>query len=438
MDYINTSFTDLLDPLARCFRPEVFALFQHLSLSWIICLGRRTISRLWQTTGRAANENHAKAYRLFSEAAWNWDEVARLWFLHALARLVPGATIRLVIDDTLCHKRGAKVAFGGIFLDPVLSSKRHKTFRFGVNYVTLGLLLYLPFRADRPFCINLLWRTCQKKKGKKDPSHKTKPALAREMIDLFASWVPRRHIEVLGDVAYVGKKVLKGRAANVDILGPLTRRAALYQVACDPHNPGKYLQGEKLSSLKDIAANPQTKWSPVTIEHPRRTKKLEVHELREVCWPGCNETHPVVVVLLRDPKGHWRDEILMTTNTSLSAQEMVVRYLDRWYVECAYADSKQHLGLCEAHVWNEQSVERTHPMAWFVGGLVIVWYEQFGQKRKAPHRDRPWYRQKKGITFTDMLSCAKLEVWSSWLQKGAGDKEEKLLWWLDYVSTAEG
>lgn len=44
----------------------------------------------------------------------------------------------LVIDDTLCHQRGAKVAFGGIFLDAVLSSKRHKVFRFGTNWVTLA------------------------------------------------------------------------------------------------------------------------------------------------------------------------------------------------------------------------------------------------------------------------------------------------------------
>jgi hypothetical protein len=39
----------------------------------------------------------------------------------------------VAVDDTLCHKRGAKVAFGGIFLDAVLSSKKHKTFRFGLN-----------------------------------------------------------------------------------------------------------------------------------------------------------------------------------------------------------------------------------------------------------------------------------------------------------------
>jgi hypothetical protein len=71
----------------------------------------------------------------------------------------------LVVDDTLCHQRGAKVAFGGIFLDAVLSSKKHKTLRFGLNWVVLGIAVSLPFRKDRYFCLPMLWRL-DRKKGK--------------------------------------------------------------------------------------------------------------------------------------------------------------------------------------------------------------------------------------------------------------------------------
>src|SRR5262249_24605346 len=104
--------------------------------AWIVCLGRRTISRVWETTGRSATHSHYPAFRLFSEAAWNWDEVTRILLGKLLAAFVPGARVWLVMDDTLCHKRGARVAFGGIFLDAVLSSKKHKVFRFGTNWVT--------------------------------------------------------------------------------------------------------------------------------------------------------------------------------------------------------------------------------------------------------------------------------------------------------------
>ena len=49
------------------------------------------------------------------------------------------------------HKRRAKVAFGRIFVDAVLSTRKHKTFRFGNNWVLLGLVVSMPFRHDRPF-----------------------------------------------------------------------------------------------------------------------------------------------------------------------------------------------------------------------------------------------------------------------------------------------
>ena len=125
MDQLMPSLDLLLAPLAVVFRKEVFDLFRRMVAAWIVCLGRHTISRVWETTGQAPRRNHAAAYRLFSQAVWNFDEVARILLVRLLAAFIPGSRVWVVIDDTLCHKRGAKVAFGGIFLDAVLSSRRH-------------------------------------------------------------------------------------------------------------------------------------------------------------------------------------------------------------------------------------------------------------------------------------------------------------------------
>ena len=148
MDQLTPSFSDLLEAFRPCFRQEVFCVFRLMTAAWVVCLGRHTISRVWQTTGRSKDHSHCPAYRLFSEAVWNADEVGRILLVKLLAAFVPGSRVWLVIDDTLCHKRGAKVAFGGIFLDAMLSSKRHKVFRFGTNWVTLGLIVQLPFRLS--------------------------------------------------------------------------------------------------------------------------------------------------------------------------------------------------------------------------------------------------------------------------------------------------
>jgi hypothetical protein len=213
----TTPLLVLLTPFSGCFNAPVFATFQVMVAAWIVCLGRRTISRVWQTTGRADDEDHSKAYRLFNQAVWNWDDLARITLLELLVDLIPGASVWLVVDDTLCHKRGAHVAFGGIFLDAVLSSRKHKIFRFGVNWVTLGVVVQLPFRQDRFFCVNLLWRVYAKKV--KGLPHQTKSQLARQMVDLVATWLPQRTLYVVADSAYVGKHLLRGLPGHVHAIG---------------------------------------------------------------------------------------------------------------------------------------------------------------------------------------------------------------------------
>src|SRR4051794_41697054 len=97
------------------------------------------ISEVWLATGLAARRHHDTAYAVFHSACWEGDDLGIVMATLILSHLVPGGVVWIAVDDTLCHKRGAKVAFGGIFLDPVLSTRRHKTPRFGLNWVVLGI-----------------------------------------------------------------------------------------------------------------------------------------------------------------------------------------------------------------------------------------------------------------------------------------------------------
>jgi hypothetical protein len=435
MDQLTPSWTALLAPLAGCFRPSVFALFCLMSGAWVVCLGRRTISRVWETTGRSAKSDHSAAFRLFSEAAWNWDELARL-FLVQLLTLVPGTTLWLVVDDTLCHKRGAKVAFGGIFLDAVLSSRRHKTFRFGVNWVTLGLVVQLPLRKDRCFCVNLLWRVYRKADGKQDKQHRTKSQLAREMVEQVASWLPGHKVIAVGDNAYVGKHLLKGLPANAQALGPIHWRAAL-SLPLAPDAPRRRKKGEPFLTPAELFDDPPLGWEELLLAHPKGHKRLEVQVIQGVCWYASAGPRPLQVVLVRDPAGQWRDEALLSTDGGLSAQEVILGYMKRWSVEVAYCDGKQLLGLHDPMVWCARAVERAHPMAWFVGGLVLLWYVQAGHREPPARRARPWYKHKVEPTFADMLACARLHLWRNWLEQGDdAQRKDKWDWLLEYLATA--
>src|SRR6516164_1150177 len=331
MDQLIPSLDQLLAPLAVVFRKEVFDLFRRMVAAWIVCLGRHTISRVWETTGQAQRRNHAAAYRLFSQAVWNFDDIARILLVRLLAAFVPGSRVWVVVDDTLCHKRGAKVAFGGIFLDAVLSSRRHKVFRFGTNWVLLGLVVELRDRPDRFFCLPLLWRVYEKQGNKSKAQHRTKPRLAADMIGLLAGWLPGREVLVVADSAYISKGLLHDRPANVEAIGPACWKAALWQAAVGQ----RPTQGQRLPTPAQLLADDErwpaaTRWITFPNGHRRR---LHLKQIDDVYWPSVAGDKPVRLVLVRDPKGEWRNEALVSTDPTLPDWMILTGYCRRWSVE---------------------------------------------------------------------------------------------------------
>ncbi len=438
MHQLIPSLADLLAPLAPAFRPEVFRTFCSMTGAWIACVGRRTISRVWETTGRTRSRHHAASFRLFAQAVWNWDEVMRLLLVAILKTFIPGSRVWVVVDDTLCHKRGAKVAFGGIFLDPVLSSKRHKTFRFGNNWVLLGLVVSLPFRRDRSFCLPLLWRVYEKRGAKDRQEHRTKPELAADSVRTLAEWLPGREILVVADSAYIGKAMLMNRPENVDCIGPVCWHAALTEVREGPD--GHDLDsGKRLPTLRALLSDdrnwpPRTRWFTL----PNGTRKRLQIKWVEACWATVAGARRVAVVLVRDPQGQWRDEALVSTDPHLYDWEIVAGYCQRWSVEVAIGDAKRQLGFHDPCVWKRESVQRAAPMAWFTGTLVMLWYAREGANHPPARRHRPWYR-KAVTTFADMLACCRLALWTR-AQRELGDRCPANLdaegWLLEYLATA--
>jgi len=423
MDQLIPGLAALVEAFGDCFHPQVFSTFQSLIAGWIVCLGPHTISGVWQATGLAAKRHHDTAYAVFHSAAWEWDDLGIILATLILTHLVPGGIVWIAVDDTLCHKRGAKVAFGGIFLDAVLSSKRHKTFRFGLNWVVLGIAVPIPMRADRYFCLPVLWRL-SRKKGQ--PGYKPRPRSAAELARTLAEANPDRTFWLVGDSAYVNAALLQGRPANLQVIGPLHWKAALFERP-EPRQPKQKgatrKKGERLPTPKAMIED-TTRYPAELIEiaFPQLTRKLRVQVIRDVLWYRGSKTDPVAVVLVRDPLGHWRDEALVTTDPSATAAFVIQGYSRRWSVELAFFDSKQHLGLHDPRVRSERSVERAHPMAWFLESLVILWYCVDGHRGSQVERDRPWYKKKAAPTFTDMLGALRLQMWEHKISGESGEE----------------
>jgi DDE superfamily endonuclease len=426
VDQSISLLAELLGHFRPCFRAEAFHNFSHVVEGWIVCLGPRTLSEVWQFSVLQRVRHYSAIYDLFSRANWDWDDLGKILLLLLLLEFVPSGFVWIAVDDTLCHKRGKHVALGGIFLDPVLSTKSRKILRYAVNYVVLALVVQPPFRPDRTFALPILWRAFRKKGT---AGHRKKTELARELAHLVAAALPERRVCLIGDSAYVNASVLRDRPANLQVIGPLPLKAALYRVP-GPVEPGQRgrprKKGERLPTPKEMLEMPEEfVASEESFALPSGAKVLRVQALRGVLWyTGCKEER-VAVVLLRDPSGSWRDEALLCTDVTMGVEEIVSGYCRRWSIEVAFHDSKQYLGMQDAQVWCESSVLRAHPMGFFCLSLAVLWYAKYGQGLPEVQRARPWYVAV-GTTFTAMLGKLRLAIWGQRISEGRGEQAPEL------------
>lgn len=419
MDYPIASFAALLDLFAGCFRAEVFGTFKAMVGAWAVCPGPRTISEVWQATGQAARRHHDTAYALFHSAKWDWDALGKILVLVIVARLVPRGAVWVVVDDTLCHKRGATVAFGGFYLDAVASTKKQKHLRFGLNWIVLGIAVRLPFRGDRYFCLPVLWRVYQKKGH---AEHQKRTDAAAQMARQVAGWLPNRECWLVGDCAYVNAGTLRDRPANLNVIGPIRWDAALYGLPA-PRQPGTRgaprKRGDRLPTPRQMIEDPGAYPAvDATMTFLGRARQLRVQVVRDVLWYAAAGTEPLSLVLVRDRAGAWRDEALLATSPGVGAEFVVGGYCRRWSIEVAFHDSKQFVGLHDPQVRCARSVERAHPMSWFVLSVSVLWYAAAGRRGKQVRRDRPWYTSKKAPTFADMLGALRLKLWDERITSG--------------------
>src|SRR5260370_48048 len=93
------SFAPPLLGFQTCFTRPSFASFWALTRTWILCSGRRSLTRIIQSAQLTEFKHFCSFPRFFSQARWNLDDLGRCIFqllLPFCAEVLVGA-----VDDTL-------------------------------------------------------------------------------------------------------------------------------------------------------------------------------------------------------------------------------------------------------------------------------------------------------------------------------------------------
>jgi hypothetical protein len=337
-----------------------------------------------------SGEHHFTNYhRVLNRAAWSARQGSQILLGVLITLLVPpGATIVLGADDTLERRSGRKITAKGCYRDAVRSSKKHVIRCFGLKWVSMMLLVPVPW-SRRVWALPFLTALCRPAGKHSRRRHKTSIDWVRQMMKQVRRWLPGRLLVLVVDGGFAAVSLALACVKNqVVMVSRLRWDAALY------HPPGlqppskrgpKPTKGQRQRSLQSWAERSDTPWETVEVDwYGGQRKPLWVFS-RTALW-YTPRLPPVAIryVLVADPEGKLRMEAFFCTDLGATPVEILQWVVMRWSVEVTFEEGRAHLGLETQRQWSDLAIARTTPVLLALFSLVTVMALQLRQGGQIP------------------------------------------------------
>ena len=252
-----------------CFTAPVWNHVLVLVAGAVLAPGKRTVTQALRVMGLADEPGFGRYHEVLNRARWDARGLARRLLLHVLDSLLPAGPVVIGIDDTIERRWGAKIKARGIYRDPVRSSKGHFVKTSGLRWLSLMVIVPIPWAASRwalPFLTILApsarWSQAHGKR------HKTLTAWARQAILQTKRWLPNRDLVIVGDSGFAALDLLAAVRRHVRMITRLRLDANLFKPAParKRHQRGRTpLKGKALPKLSAVLNNRKTSWTTMTV-----------------------------------------------------------------------------------------------------------------------------------------------------------------------------
>lgn len=407
------TLAELLEVVRPAFTRPSFERFAALMTGWLLAERPGPITNALIGADLARGAHHAAFHSFFARGTWNVDDVGTLLLRWIATHCAVGGALQLAIDDTVVKKKGPKVFGLGTYLDPVKSTRRVRNFVFGHLWVVLVAIVAVPF-SNRRFAVPIFFRLYRQEKDcvrTKEPYSK-RTLLARELVDVAARVVPQLTLHISVDSAYSCETVLRDLPRNVIVYGTLRDDAVLTSLpaARVRGRAGRpRVRGERLPTPAQIASD-SSGWrtAGATLYGAARTIAFKQMDAQ---WYQGRGPELLRVIVVRVSTGKLTHRVYFCTDPSRSPAEIVERYTARWQIEVCFRDMKQQLGFGACPARSRNAVERVAPFSAYVYSLVVMWgHTALRRHVRAPQIHRPWYRDKAGLSFADLIYIARQEL----------------------------
>ena len=414
--FLASSFGTLVMTLFQgLFTAPSWQTFTYLAGGWALARDHHTISTYLWLTGATSVKHFSRFYVFLGcplyDRRWQlWGAVIRL-----AEPFVPrGEVVRIIFDDTTKKKAGRHIDGIARYRNGAGSARQeYRTLR-GLNFV----LAIMPIALKRwpghslsiPVGLELYLKPEQAQKLK--VPYRSRSQLARDILDFVARELPGRELRTLADGGYATKDFVRQLPASAHAVGRLPITAKLYELPPEPkakRRGAPRKKGTVIGSPKTLAQT-DTGWSP----HPTE----EGAEVQAWCglWHSVLPGRLIRVVVVRRDATHCQKkpgqrkppppvEAFFSTDLSLSPQDLLREYGDRWAVEIEIRDANTFDGLGRDQCRKRQRIVGANTLRLVMAAARTLWFIEQAERSPALNlqRYRPWYRHKVAPSQLDVV-----------------------------------
>jgi hypothetical protein len=418
------------------------------ALAFLVCLGRRTISR-----AICAQQRQYRAwspdYKFFSESPWKAAALFDGVLDEAYPLMWEEQPLVVAMDDTVTRKTGKKIPWAKWSRDP-LSPPFHTNLVWALRFLHAALLLW-PAKAEGaaraiPIAFQLAPPTAKPKaprKPKQSASASEREQYAKSLQDYEAAMKEYRRkqrkeglsaqgVRLLANLrsrfderAALSKKILwavvDASFCNRTVLRELPERTVLIgrtrkdiRLFAEPvrTEAGKIARGRiktygaPLPTPEELWKNQSVPWQRCTTFAAGKEHSLRYKTIDRALWKagsGARVMRLIVVAPLQyRVHGHVsyrREAYLLVSDPSVNIQQALQAYCYRWEIEADQKEEKDLLGVGQAQVWSENAVPRQpafHVASY--AALLVAAVKTYGLNTTEAGRPLPLWRKYKPPT----------------------------------------
>src|SRR3954463_7815396 len=197
---LSSGFASLLQCFAPLFDSRVWNYAQLLLLGAMLAPGKRTVTAALRIVGRGNEQRFQNYHRVWNRACWSSRAASRILLGLLVRTFAPSGPILVGLDDTIERRWGRKIQARGIYRDPVRSSHSHLVKASGLRWLSLKLLVQIPW-AGRVWALPFLTVLAPSERyhQKRHRRHKTLVNWGRQMLLQLRRWLPERPIVLVVD-----------------------------------------------------------------------------------------------------------------------------------------------------------------------------------------------------------------------------------------------